>query len=115
MSGGLASRRYHGSRYVRGSADLTQTRDELDDIRRPGRLELQRAIVVGMSKCQPTRVQSTAPKRDLSCWRFTVDVPRFADERVDSQRRLQTDLVPSPGPQPHLDQRGIAQTLQHAV
>src|SRR5436190_4896763 len=45
----------------------------------------------------------------------SVDVATLADERVTAQPRLQADLVPLAGLEPHFDERRRVKTLDDAI
>ena len=59
-------------------------------------------------------VQRLSRKRDAAD-RRRVGVHLLPHQRMAAQLRLQPDLIALAGDQPHLDQRGAAQPLQHAV
>ena len=68
-----------------------------------------------MDETDAIGVQGLASERNWTQRFRPVDVALLADERVAAQLGLHTNLVATPGPKLHLDQRGIAKSLHGAV
>src|SRR5437773_6813203 len=68
-----------------------------------------------MPQRQPIRVQRLTRERDRSEMIRTEDVALLTDEHVPAQPRLKSNLVALARDQLHLDERGVAKSLDDAV
>src|SRR4030095_3652689 len=68
-----------------------------------------------MAERQPMRVQRLACKRNRPQLLGTEDVAPFADERVPTQPRLNSDLVSLAGFEPHFEKRRVVGLLDDGI
>ena len=83
-----------------------QPSEQIEEIRRRRRFEVQEAVVGGVLKRQAVRVQRLTAKGDRSQRVGTVNVTFFPYEGVAAKPSLNPNLIASSRVQAHLDQRG---------
>src|SRR4030095_7424601 len=84
-------------------------------VRRQSRLKAQQLPGQRVPKGQPMSVKRLPGKVNGTEIVGPVDVATLADERVTAQPRLQSNLVPLAGTEPHFDERCRGKTLDDAI
>src|SRR5204863_3664893 len=97
------------------SRAAAQPREQLDEIGRQRRLELQRPLVYRVAESEAIGVERLAPERHGAQQLRSIDVPPLTDQRVAAQPGLNPYLVALPRHQPHFDQGRVAEGLEDAV
>src|SRR5687768_12848160 len=93
----------------------TQPRNEVGEVGRWRRFELEAPLVVGVIEGQAPGVERVARKLNPPQLARAERVPLLADQSMAAEPRLDPDLIPPAGVQAHFEQRGTPQRFNHPV